>query len=340
MTAAADRAALESALASIVEASAALRRVNRASLTPAVAVDLARIYAAALRLKTMVTTLMQKDGDVDQLFSQSNVRHELNTPLNHIIGYSELLLEEGGIDAIAAELGSMHTAAKAMFRIVNPASASGSAVEATAATVATAVTEQNPSTTGEPGVVLLVDDDPDHRELLRRHVVALGHKTLAAEHGRRALDLLENERPDVILLDIHMPVMDGFETLASLKEHPVWREIPVIVLSALDDLNSVARCIQMGAEDYLHKPANAVLLNARIGGALTRKRLRDQELQYLNAVADVSAAAVAIELDIFEPSMLDPAAARPDAIGHLARVVQSMAREIQARHDALQRDKP
>jgi CheY-like chemotaxis protein len=178
-----------------------------------------------------------------------------------------------------------------------------------------------------------VDDDADHRELLRRHVTQLGHEILAAEHGAQALQVLEVARPDVILLDIHMPVMDGFETLARLKDHPVLREIPVIVLSALDDIGSVARCIELGAEDYLQKPANAVLLNARVAGALTRKRLRDHELAYLNAVADVSAAAVAIEMDMFEPSMLDAVSARPDAIGHLARVFQSMAREIQARQE-------
>jgi nitrate/nitrite-specific signal transduction histidine kinase len=85
----------------------------------------------------------------------------------------------------------------------------------------------------------------------------------------------------------------------------------------------------------MQKPCNAVLLNARVAGALSRKRLRDQELAYLNALADVTAAAVAMEMDVFEPSTLDAVAARQDAIGHLARVFQRMAHEIQLRHERL-----
>jgi CheY-like chemotaxis protein len=319
-----DRASIETALAALVEAGSTLRNVNRASLSPGVAVDLARIYAGSLRLKTMLTAVLAQGGSLEENLAKPGVRHELNTPLNHIIGYSELLIEDGGAEAIARQLETMRSSARTVFGVVNPA-----ATHSVAAETAMSIQEVMPAT--DLGLVLLVDDDPDHLELLRRHVTTLGHRTMLAAHGGRALEMLENERPDVILTDIHMPVKDGFETLAALKDHPVYREIPVIVLSALDDIASVARCIQMGAEDYLHKPCNAVLLNARLAGALTRKRLRDHELAYLNAVADVSAAAVAIEMDLFDPSMLDPTAARPDAIGHLARVIQHMAREIAAR---------
>ncbi len=147
--------------------------------------------------------------------------------------------------------------------------------------------------------------------------------------------MLDARRPDVILLDVHMPEMDGFQTLERLKDHPAWREIPVIVLSALDDLGSAVRCIQLGAEDYLQKPCHAVLLNARVAGALARKRLRDQELAYLNALADVTAAATAVEMDVFDPASLDAVAARDDALGHLARVFQRMAAEIQVRQERL-----
>jgi DNA-binding response OmpR family regulator len=184
-------------------------------------------------------------------------------------------------------------------------------------------------------VLGIVDDDPEHRELLRRYLVNLGYETLEVEHGARALEAMDVRRPDVILLDVHMPVLDGFQTLERLKDHPAWRELPVIVLSAVDDLNSAVRCLQLGAEDYLQKPCNAVLLNARVTGALTRKRLRDQELAYLNALADVTAAAAAVEMDVFDPSSLDAVAARPDALGHLARVFQRMAHEIQVRQERL-----
>ncbi|MBM4440055.1 MAG: response regulator [Candidatus Rokubacteria bacterium] len=322
------RPTVEAALKAIVDATDGLRRVKRTTLAPNVAVDLARIYAGGLRLKTLLHTLLQDKAPIEELFARPGVRHEINTPLNHVVGYSELLLEEDGARSMAEALRAIHAAARTMFRVVNPAAATPAA-EAPAGPGPTPVPDHGEAR----GIVLLVDDDPDHRELLRRHVAQMGHKTQQAEHGGRALELLGKERPDVILLDIHMPVMDGFQTLTAIKDHPALKEIPVVVLSALDDIQSVARCIELGAEDYLHKPANAVLLNARLAGALTRKRLRDQELQYLNAVADVSAAAVAIEMEMFEPSMLDNAASRQDAIGHLARVFQSMAREIQARQD-------
>jgi CheY-like chemotaxis protein len=220
-----------------------------------------------------------------------------------------------------------------MFGVVNPASAAGAAPE-------TAPADGAPAAPMEPGLVLLVDDDPEQRELMRRHITNLGHETLDAEHGAGALQMLEKGRtPDVILLDIQMPVMGGFETLAALKNHAVWRDIPVIMLSALDDIGRAVRCIQMGAEDYLHKPCNAVLLNARIAGALTRRRLRDKEVAFVGAMADLSTAAAAMALGVYEPSMLDAVAGRSDAVGHLARVFQSMAREVQARHDALQADR-
>jgi adenylate cyclase len=123
--------------------------------------------------------------------------------------------------------------------------------------------------------VLVVDDDPINRTVLVRALEADGHRVAAAEDGARALDLLHARPFDVVLLDVLMPGLDGYETLARIVGDDGLRHIPVIMVSALDDVESVARCLELGAQDYLPKPVNAVLLRARMNGCLARKRLDD-----------------------------------------------------------------
>jgi class 3 adenylate cyclase len=106
-----------------------------------------------------------------------------------------------------------------------------------------------------------------------------------AENGKEALDLVRRSRFDVILLDIMMPVMDGYQALQLLQADDELRHIPVIMLSALDQTDSVARCIEMGADDFLPKPFDSVLLRARIGSSLEKKRLRDREQEYLEQLS-------------------------------------------------------
>jgi adenylate cyclase len=125
--------------------------------------------------------------------------------------------------------------------------------------------------------VLVVDDDSVNRLLLSRSLEREGHRFATAEDGRRALELLRAESFDVVLLDVLMPEVDGFEVLAQMQADAELRHIPVIMISALEDIESVVRAIEQGAEDYLPKPFNPVLLRARINGCLTRKRLDDLE---------------------------------------------------------------
>lgn len=127
------------------------------------------------------------------------------------------------------------------------------------------------------GRIMVADDDPPNRMLLRRRLEKEGHEVIEAENGLAVLNLLRDSGCDLLLLDIMMPVMDGFQTLARMKENPATRELPVIMISALDELDSVARCIEMGADDYLPKPFNRVILQARIGASLDKKWLRDGE---------------------------------------------------------------
>ena len=116
--------------------------------------------------------------------------------------------------------------------------------------------------------VLIADDNKVNRLLLSRSVELLGHRVMLAENGRIALEKLQSEPFDLLLLDIEMPELDGFAVLEQLKADPQLREMPVIVTSSVEGLDNVVRCINLGAEDYLHKPVNQVLLKARIGASL------------------------------------------------------------------------
>ena len=131
-----------------------------------------------------------------------------------------------------------------------------------------------------PARILIVDDEPFNRDVLAQELELLDHEAVMAIHGRDALDRLGRETVDLILLDIMMPELDGFAVLQRLKADPRLRHIPVIMISALDDIDSVVRCVELGADDHLPKPFDPVLLKARIGACLEKKRWHDQEVAY------------------------------------------------------------
>ena len=135
-----------------------------------------------------------------------------------------------------------------------------------------------------PARILVVDDEPFNRDVLAQELELLDHEAVAAVDGRDALQRLAGEAVDLILLDIMMPDMDGFEVLRRLKLDARLRHVPVIMISALDDLDSVVRCIELGAEDHLPKPFDPVLLKARVGACLEKKRWHDQEVAYLSRI--------------------------------------------------------
>jgi len=174
--------------------------------------------------------------------------------------------------------------------------------------------------------------------LLTRDLERQGHRVATAEDGVRALEALRAEPFDLVLLDVLMPELDGYETLAQIEGDETLRRVPVIMVSSLEDIESVVRCIETGAADYLAKPFDPVLLRARINGCLTKKRLHDLELEYIEQVGYVVEAARAVENASFAPESLDPVAERDDALGQLARVFRRMAREVNAREQALKRE--
>jgi len=136
----------------------------------------------------------------------------------------------------------------------------------------------------ESAHILVVDDSKVNCMLLTRELEGHGHRVNCAGNGKQALEMLAEEVCDLVLLDVEMPEMDGYQTLEALKNHVDLRHLPVIMVTSIDDVSSAVRCIEMGAEDYLPKPFNPVLLQARVSACLEKKRLRDQEQAYLKAL--------------------------------------------------------
>ena len=185
--------------------------------------------------------------------------------------------------------------------------------------------------------LLVVDDDPINRRLLASYLERLGHTVVTAVDGARGWRQLRGGEPfDVVLLDVLMPELDGYEVLGLIRGDPDLRHLPVIMISAVEETDSIARCIELGADDYLPKPFSPVLLRARINAGIARKRLYDLEREYLEQVGHVVDAAGAVEDGTFDAAMLDSVAVRDDALGNLARIFQHMACEVAARERALQ----
>jgi DNA-binding response OmpR family regulator len=297
-----------------------------------------------------VTKQMITEDRESQRASLANVRHTLHTPLNHIIGYSEMLLEEAserGLEAFTADLQKIHKAGKQLLVFINDFF-DGSTTDTAAAHVPKIVTtdglfreaKPNPRLLPmiqrtAPGRILVVDDNESNRDMLSRRLQHEGYDVCITKNGHEALVLLSTQAVDLILLDVMMPDMNGYEVLVRLKTDSTLRDIPVIMISALDEIESVVRCIEQGAEDYLPKPFDPVLLRARIGACLEKKRLRDQEVLYLKDVAHVTHAAAALEAGEFATEMLSDVSKRPDELGQLARVFERMAHEVAAREEQL-----
>ncbi len=343
----------------------------------------------------------------DTLSSQalSELRHELRTPINQIVGYCEMLLEDADAaehasrrsalaDALAAVRDALaeidrtlpagperraargrrhappHAAPAARAdpaghraaarrprprlrhgRAQDPqrggAAGRGVGTPAPTPTRGTAApAHPHPRTltptpsaaeirVRHPARILVVDDIEDNRDVLRRRLERQGHAVECAASGADALEMAASRGFDLVLLDVMMPEMDGYAVLERIKAAPETRDIPVIMISALDDMASVVRCIERGAEDYLPKPFDPVLLKARIGACLEKKRLRDRELAYLREVERVIGAARAVESGEYQAGALADLATRADEVGRLARVFDGMAAGVRAREERL-----
>ncbi len=241
---------------------------------------------------------LESATDIDLETYASRIYAQLRDPLDTCLGYAEMLLEDatraGEIDALP-ELEKIHAASQKFaslledgilfLKVANgqlnaedmqPLSGSSPAEPMV---VEPAMELQDESDAAGMGArILVVDDNETNRDLLSRRLQRQAYAVTLAESGESALEKIKAAPPDLILLDIMMPGLNGYQVLELLKKHEEWRHIPVIMISALDELGSVVRCIETGADDYLSKPFNPVLLRARVRASLEKKRLRDREV--------------------------------------------------------------
>ncbi len=236
---------------------------------------------------------MTDPTDLGDPAAMAALRHDLRTPLNQILGYAELLQEEAaeaGAPGIVPDLRRIEDAGRRLLALIGealggPPEAAPPDSRDDGADGATP-SEMPEDAPGDGSRLLIVDDDPGNRAVLCRRLRREGHHADAAGDGRQALEMLTREGYDLVLLDVMMPEMDGYEVLRRLKADTAWRNIPVIMISALEEMDSVVRCIELGAEDYLTKPFNPVLLRARTGACLEKKRLRDREVGLFQQVQE------------------------------------------------------
>lgn len=267
--------------------------------------DLERIRTAGRRLLDRVDTVLRPDGhadttDLDALAEQ--VRVDLRTPISAVVGYAELLMEtcrEEGRDALLADLERILVSARRLLElsedIVGVATLGPDATGPDGLRESTALTRRVLSSIrtvdpGEDGVdgqgrLLVVDDNETNRDLLSRQLARHGYVVTTATNGESGLERLEEADHDLILLDVIMPGMNGVEMLARIQADERWADIPVIMLSSLNEVDSAVRCIEMGALDYVAKPVEPTLLEARIAAALEIRELRRREQTYRQRVA-------------------------------------------------------
>jgi class 3 adenylate cyclase/CheY-like chemotaxis protein len=216
---------------------------------------------------------------------------EVIAPLDRIREAGRALGERArsaGAGELAGDVGRIVDAAERLMRMVRD----GVAPPAPAESPAPSAAARDPTVTvpgTEPGIlgaILVVDDNPENRDMLARRLARQGHQVRTAPGGREALEALRAEPVDLLLLDVMMPGLDGYAVLQELKTDERLRDIPVLMISALDEMASVVRCIELGADDYLPKPFDPVLLQARIGACLEKKRLRDREVRHLAELAE------------------------------------------------------
>ncbi len=246
--------------------------------------DLERIHLIGGQLLALINEglaswkLMVGRVDLDTM------RFEMRSPLNLVIGYAELCQEialDLGDKRLVPDLQKIIGAAKNLQNAFESPSLKERVERCLQSEKSRHRTrwlmEEPPDSPPNQGLILIVDDNEMNRDMLCRRLERYGFITVEAENGKEGVELARQRKPDLILMDVVMPHSNGYEYLELFKTDPVLSHIPVIMLSALDEMEVTIRCIEMGAEDYIPKPFNPVLLKARIEACVFKKRSRDQE---------------------------------------------------------------
>ncbi len=257
--------------------------------------DLQRIHTGGRALLALI-----KDYFDDEHFAQKRpdahrMYHELRTPVNHIIGYTELLTElseDRSLTHLHTDLERIGHAAGTWLTLMEEYLLAPRAPRGDTEPVALPpgvryiVTSDGDAASAAvlKGTLLVVDDDVSNRDMLSRRLTRMGHRVETAASGAEALQKLRGGKFDAVLLDLVMPGLDGYQVLTRIKSDAALAETRVIMLSALDQEQGVARCIEAGADEFLAKPFNSVFLRARLAACLERKSMRDRERQYLSEI--------------------------------------------------------
>ena len=290
-------------------------------LPSAFLIDLEKIRSGGSTLLSLVNQQFSED----RFRAESDLRavcHKLRTTVNHIIGYGEMLSEqcvEIRHQTLRPDLMKIISAGHALLRLMEEHL--GDKVEALAAeptkgpqlersvialhaAIGAAPLDET-RCSRNPEHVLVADDDETNRDLIRRRLEKLGYRVTVCEDGCEALRLMRQAAPDLLLLDMIMPRLNGHEVLKRIKADTQLRQLPVIMISAIDQIEHVADCIERGAEDYLAKPFDSVLLKARVGAALEKKRLRDAEQVYLRQIEEERLRSDRLILNVLPPPIAD-----------------------------------
>ncbi|HWA09319.1 MAG TPA: adenylate/guanylate cyclase domain-containing protein [Opitutaceae bacterium] len=283
--------------------------------------DLQHLHASGSQILTLLNEGLAQwkveAGKVDLVA----LRRSLLGPLNGVLGYRDLCEETAralGLNETVADLEKISLASRNLRKMLEQESfaeryhlgtpspmTGGSASPIVPGGTRAGAYAVPAATSPATGHLLIVDDEPLNREMLVRRLNRMGFTAVGAENGQVALDIIGREPFDLVLLDILMPVLDGFQTLERLKADEKLKHIPVIMLTALDEVSATVRCIEAGAEDYVPKPFNPVILRARIGASLEKKRLRDQERAHLAEIQAERAKSERLLLNILPKAIGD-----------------------------------
>ncbi len=297
--------------------------------------DVAKLAAAAARLDATVRELFDPAAargilaGRDAAAASSHLRHELRTPITAILGYGELLAEEiadAGFETPGSQAGTLADILDAARRLLTQIDAmvefmrlnnQGRAAEAQRLldhdpglhepmeALRSVLRDQGPSGPRALGRVLVVDDNASTLDLLSRRLRRDGHEVTSCDNGEGALELLDDAGYDLVLLDLLMPGLSGIEVLRRIKASPATAGLPVIIVSALDEVESACHCIEAGADDYLTKPINPVLLRARMTASLERKFLRDRDEATTRELRAEQQRSESLLLNVLPRSVLD-----------------------------------
>ncbi|BAU10541.1 cobyrinic acid a,c-diamide synthase [Leptolyngbya sp. NIES-3755] len=292
--------------------------------------DVQKIYACSQQLLKLVNLILDpvqlERSRIERNLSSfsTTLRIELLTPLSAIIGYCEMLLEEAPAELIP-DLDSLNASSHQMLSLINDiihfaqqqlqtAKNQGhrtpqlsenfttSSVVQSATTTLESLSQRSSEKQLQSGMILVVDDNPTHCNLLSRQLKRQGYAVTTATNAKQALRLLEAIPHDLILLDVVMPGISGIELLQQLKQHHCFQSIPVMMLSALDEIEGAIKCIELGAEDYVQKPFDPSLLRAKIETCL-KKRSRNQKSSHS---VERHSPGSAIETRTRDPDLLHP----------------------------------